>query len=220
MPPTAASDSAQTVYVALRHRLSAGRYAPGDRLTEVELAEELGVSRTPVREALQRLHADGLVSRAGRGAVVAGLSTKERRDLYQVREVLEQLAARSAAQRQSDGELAPVVLKNLRLKAEAINEAVAAGEPREVAQRNFELHRQIAEAADNPMLHDFLGRAWDRIAVSAVSNLTDPEWAATVSEQHDAIIDAIAAGDPDAAAAAMAHHIHAAANRDPAVENA
>lgn len=216
MPPTTAADGAQTVYAALRTRLAAGRYAPGDRLTEVELADELGVSRTPVREALQRLHSDGLVTRAARGAVVAGLSEKERRDLFQVRAALEQLAARAAAERQRDGELAPVVLKNLRLKDQAIADAVRRGDPREVAQRNFEFHRQIVDAADNAMLADMLGRAWDRIAVSAVSNLMDPDWAAQVADQHEAIVSAIAAGDPDAAAAAMNHHIDAAARRHPA----
>ncbi|MFC9432416.1 GntR family transcriptional regulator [Nocardia sp. NPDC057030] len=212
MTRATAADSAQSVYATLRSRLSAGRYAPGDRLAEVELAEELGVSRTPVREALQRLNADGLVARAGRSAVVAGLSDKERRDLFRVRAVLERLASESAARRQRDGELAPVMLKELRRKAKAIEDAVDAGDPRIIAQRNFEFHRHIVEAADNAMLADFLGRVWDRIAVSAVSNLADPAWASTVSAQHQAIVDAIFAGDSDAAGEAMTQHIHAAAD--------
>lgn len=207
-----ATDAALNVYTALRTRLSTGRYAPGDRLAEVELADELGVSRTPVREALQRLSADGLVARSGRSAVVAGLSDKERGDLFRVRAVLETLAARTAAERQSLGELAPATLKELGRKAVVLEEAVAAGDPRAAAQRNFEFHRHIVDAADNAMLSDFLGRAWDRIAVSAVSNLADPVWAAQVVCQHEEIVAAITAGDPDAAAGAMNRHITAAAD--------
>jgi DNA-binding GntR family transcriptional regulator len=210
-PASPSSDNAQHAYGALRDRLSTGRYAPGDRLTEVDLADELGVSRTPVREALQRLHADGLVTRVGRSAVVAGLSDKERHDLFLVRAVLERLAAQSAAQRQRDGELAPVVLKEMQAKATAIEEAVAAGDPRQAAQRNFEFHRCIADAAGNAILSDFLGRVWDRIAVSAVSNLSDPAWAEQVADQHAAVITAVAGGAPEAAADAMANHIDAAA---------
>jgi len=174
----------------------------------------LGVSRTPVREALRRLQADGLVSRAGRGVVVSALTEKERVDLFQVRAVLEALAARAAAERQRDGALAPVVLRRLRESARAIETAVADGDPRVVAQRNFEFHRQIVEAADNAALEEFLGRVWDRIAVATVSNLADPEWAHQISTQHEAVIAAIEAGEPGAAGDAMYAHIDAAVKQN------
>jgi DNA-binding GntR family transcriptional regulator len=214
MSSFATMDSAQSVYAALRARLAEGKHAPGDRLTEVELASELGVSRTPVREALRRLQADGLVSRAGRGVVVSGLTEKERVDLFRVRAVLEALAASSAAERQRDGALAPNVLRRLYESASAIETAVAGGDPRVVAQRNFEFHRQIVEAADNAALEEFLDRVWDRIAVATVSNLSDPAWSRQISAQHDAVIAAIEAGNPDAAGIAMCAHIHAAVNQN------
>jgi DNA-binding GntR family transcriptional regulator len=206
-------DSSQAVYAALRARLAEGRHAPGDRLTEVDLATELGVSRTPVREALGRLQADGLVTRAGRGVVVSALTAKERVELFAVRTVLEALAARSAAERQSDGALAPAVIRRLHESAEAIETAIAEGDPRLVAQRNFDFHRQIVEAADNSFLAEILGRVWDRIAVSTVSNLFDEQWAKQIPAQHDAVIAAIEAGDSSAAADAMHAHIDAAAHQ-------
>ncbi len=206
-------DSSQAVYAALRARLAEGRHAPGDRLTEVDLATELGVSRTPVREALGRLQADGLVTRAGRGVVVSALTAKERLELFAVRTVLEALAARSAAERQRDGALAPAVIRRLHEAAEAIETAIAEGDPRLVAQRNFDFHRQIVEAADNSFLAEILGRVWDRIAVSTVSNLFDEQWAKQIPAQHDAVIAAIEAGDSSAAADAMHAHIGAAAHQ-------
>jgi DNA-binding GntR family transcriptional regulator len=195
----------------LRSRFSEAIYAAGDKLTEQAIAAELSVSRTPVREAIGRLLADGLVTPAARGVVVAALDAKECQDLFAVRGSLEGLAAATAAERQSAGMLAPAVLVQLRAASDAVRSAAGQGERREAARANAHLHMEIARAADNQLLLDALTRVWDRIAVATVSHLDDDEWLAQISEQHDEVIDAIAAGDADAARAAMTRHIADAA---------
>ncbi|WP_161605487.1 GntR family transcriptional regulator [Pimelobacter simplex] len=204
--------SAATVYAVLRSRFSGAHYAAGDKLAEQAIAAELNVSRTPVREAIGRLLADGLVTPAARGVVVAALDAKECQDLFAVRGSLEGLAAATAAERQAAGLLAPVVLANLREASEAVRAAATKGERREAARANSHLHMEIARAADNQLLLEALTRVWDRIAVATVTHLDDDAWLAQISAQHDEVIDAIAAGDPDTARTAMAQHIADAAS--------
>jgi DNA-binding GntR family transcriptional regulator len=204
--------SAATVYTVLRSRFSDAHYAAGDKLTEQAIAAELNVSRTPVREAIGRLLADGLVTPAARGVVVAALDAKESRDLFAVRGALEGLAAATAAERQRAGLLAPVVLVQLRDASDAVRAAAAEGRRRDAARANSHLHMEIARAADNQLLLESLTRVWDRIAVATVTHLDDDAWLARISEQHDEVIDAIQAGDPDAARTAMTHHIADAAD--------
>ncbi|GAA4155428.1 GntR family transcriptional regulator [Leifsonia shinshuensis] len=205
--PDASAGSADMVYEALRRKFSNGELAPAERLTEAALAEELGVSRTPIREAIGRLRADGLVVGAAKGVAVATLSGDEVRQLYVLRARLEGLAAELAAQRQSRGELAP---KEVRLIREAAESVAAAPTPRAAAMANLALHRAIGRSAGNPMLLDALGRVWDRIAVSTVSNLSDSAWMQVVEQQHDEVISAIEDGRPEVARAAAEQHIDAA----------
>lgn len=202
----------QAVYATLRERLGNADYASGDRLTEQAIAEELGVSRTPVREALGRLLADGLVVRATRGVAVAALDDTEHDDLFALRAALESFAAGQAAERQSAGYLAPVVLNRMDTAADEVSAAAASGDGRAAAKANIRLHREIAAAAGNQFLLDALTRVWDRIAVATVSNLDDEEWLKAVPAQHSAVTDAIRRGDAPVARDAMNHHICAAAS--------
>lgn len=203
-------NSASTVYSELRARFASGEYAPGQRLTEVALAADLGVSRTPVREALGRLLAEGLVAPSSRGVAVAPLSAAEATDIFVLRAELEGLAARLAAEKQAAGGLAPAVLDHLDAATDAVEQAVAAGDARESARANLVLHRAIGAAAGNQFLEEALRRVWDRIAVSTVANLSDPHWPGLISEQHRMIVSAIRAGDPVTAQQAAAAHIEAA----------
>ncbi|MER6947618.1 GntR family transcriptional regulator [Nonomuraea sp. NPDC000554] len=202
--------SAHAVYVALRHRFSDGEYAPGQRLTETALAADLGVSRTPVREAIGRLLAEGLVIPAARGVAVAALTSKEAEQLFVLRADLEALAAELAAKRQAQGQLAPVEVDALDRAVDQIEIAVKAHDPRASAQANLALHRAIGAAAGNAFLEDALHRVWDRIAVTTVANLDDPHWAGAITEQHRAIVAGIRAGDPETARRAAKTHIEAA----------
>lgn len=202
--------SAHAVYVALRQRFSDGEYAPGQRLTEVALAADLGVSRTPVREAIGRLLTDGLVVPAARGVAVAALSPQEAEHLFVLRADLEALAAELAATRQASGQLAPAEVDALDRAVDQVEAAVKAQDARASAQANLTLHRAIGAAADNPFLEDALHRVWDRIAVTTVANLSDPDWATAITDQHRAIVAGIRAGDPKTARRAAKTHIEAA----------
>lgn len=205
------SGSAHTVYLDLRRRFADGDFAPAERLTETVLAQELGVSRTPIREALGRLLADGLVVPAARGVAVATLSGDEVRHIYRLRAALEGLAATEAAQRQSDGLIAPARIRDIQDAAAAVEDAIGAGDPKRAARANLAFHRTFCGAAGNPFLEEALHRVWDRIATSTVSNLADRDWADTVIAQHQEIHRTIADGDVDAARQAAEQHINSAA---------
>ncbi len=206
-----ASSGAQAVYLDLRKRFADGGFAPAERLTETALAQELGVSRTPVREALGRLLADGLVVPSARGVAVAALSGEEITHIYRLRAALEGLAAAEAAQRQADGLIAPAELRGIREAADEVERAIEGGDAKTAAQANLAFHRGIGRAAANPFLSDALHRVWDRIAVATVSNLSDRDWATAVVAEHETIYRAIVDGDVDAARQAAEQHISAAA---------
>ncbi|WP_169748050.1 GntR family transcriptional regulator [Pseudonocardia acaciae] len=205
------SNGAHAVYLALRRRFADGDLAPAERLTETALAASLGVSRTPVREALGRLQADGLVAPAARGVVVATLSREEIEQIYELRAGLEGQAAASAARRQAAGLVAPVEIRAIGEAADEVERAIAASDPKGSARANLSFHRAIGRVAGNPFLEDALHRVWDRIAVSTVSNLSDTDWAKTVIAQHGEIYRAILDGDEPAARLAAEEHINAAA---------
>ncbi|WP_181770570.1 GntR family transcriptional regulator [Amycolatopsis pittospori] len=205
-----ASSSADEVYTALRGRFANGDLAPGERLTEAALAQELGVSRTPVREALGRLQTDGLVVPAARGVAVAALSSEEIEQIYELRATLEGLAAAHAARTQAAGLVAPAVLRALQEAADEVERAVDDGDAKRCARANMGFHRAFGDISRNPFLGDALHRVWDRIAVSTVSNLSDGHWAKTVLSQHQDICKAIVAGDEDAARTAAEEHVRAA----------
>jgi DNA-binding GntR family transcriptional regulator len=204
------ASSAQAVYAALRRRFADGDLAPAERLTETALAQELGVSRTPVREALGRLQADGLVVPAARGVAVATLDSAEIEQIYELRAVLEGLAAAQAARRQAAGRIAPVEIRGIQDAADEVERAVAEGDAKRSARANLAFHRAFGHAPGNPFLEDALHRVWDRIAVSTVSNLSDGDWAKAVITQHREICRAIVDGDEDGARRAAEEHIRAA----------
>ncbi|WP_176738046.1 GntR family transcriptional regulator [Micromonospora inyonensis] len=198
------------MYVTLRRRFADGDLAPAERLTETALAQALGVSRTPVREALGRLQADGLVVPTARGVVVATLSSDEIEQIYELRAVLEGLAAAQTARRQAAGLIAPAEIRGIQDAADEVEQAVSEGDAKRSARANLAFHRAFGHSPSNPFLEDALHRVWDRIAVSTVSNLQDRAWAKTVITQHQEICQAIVNGDENAARRAAEEHIHAA----------
>jgi DNA-binding GntR family transcriptional regulator len=207
-PSGAGLTNAEAAYRRLRQAMSTGEYSAGNRLEETTVAAQLGMSRTPVREALQRLRSDGLVVDSGRGgAVVATLSTDEMRQLYEMRATLEALAAGLAAQRQRDGFLSPSDINRLAQLAEAFEQVAPTGDVRATVRANAELHRAIALLAGNHFVTEALDRVWDRIAIASFHNLLDGEWARTVMSQHRRIVEAIEAGSADMASALIREHV-------------
>lgn len=203
--------SADGAYQELRARLAAGRFAPGQRLFEVELSQQLGVSRTPIREALRRLQADGLVVPAGRGAAVATITPTQVESLYQFRSALEALTAELAAARNAAGEISRAQLRRLTEAREAVENAGASHDPRAVSDANLAMHRYIAELSGNEFAIESLSRVWDKIAISSLSNVTDPEWLSTVYRHHRQLVDAITSGETATAATVARGHVDRAA---------
>ena len=177
-----------------------GELRPGERLTESELAARFGVSRTPVREALGRLESQGVVARdPRRGLVIARLDYDQLGELYDLREVVEGLAARLAARRAAPAEIAV-----LREMVEA--DRARADDPGALAASNRLFHRQLHRASHNRYLIQMLESVRRASALLSGTTLAVPGRGARSVEEHDAIVRAIEARDEvDAEAAARAH---------------
>ena len=185
----------------LRDNIRDGLYGAGDRVTELEVAGRLGVSRTPVREAMRRLESEGLlVQLPWRGVVVAELDRIQVLELYAMREVLEGTAARFAAQHADPGELE--LMDDLLVREEA------AGDDAEGAARiNRELHAAIYGAARTRYLLSTLRALGNALALLKGTTFADPGRTAQGLLEHRAIINAIAKRDGDSAEAAARLHI-------------
>jgi len=186
---------------ALRDDIQDGRYAPGDRVTELEVAERLGVSRTPVREALRRLESEGLlVSLPWRGVVVAELDRAQVLELYAMREVLEGTAARFAAQHADAAEID--------LMQDLLEREAAAGDDGMLTARiNRDLHEAIYTAARNRYLLSTLSALRNALALLKGTTFSVPGRPEEGLGEHRAIVDAIAARDGQAAERAARCHI-------------
>lgn len=205
----------KSVYDELRDLIVLGAYPAGRPVAEQELCDRLGVSRTPVREALRRLESDGLVRAARRGVTVVELGGKALLDAYLVRASLEALTADLAARRQRAGELSPASLDRLTEHADLADRATRQGDLLAGTRHNRAFHRCVAALADNPVAFGVLDRIWDQIVVSTRASLTAPGTPARpvrVDDEHRHLIAAITAGDPDAASAHARDHVLATAS--------
>ncbi|MFF7153352.1 FCD domain-containing protein [Streptomyces sp. NPDC008139] len=191
----------------LRDLILDGAYAPGQRLTETEVALSLEMSRTPVREAFRALVAEGLVHSAGRGVRVVALDTEALRHAYQVRAALEALTAELAARRQAEGRIAPADLAELVREADRTEEATLAGRLAEAVTHNRRFHGRIAVLAANPVALASLDRLWDQILVSTRASLDPPHRPAQVNAQHRELLAAITGGRAREAAEAARRHV-------------
>jgi DNA-binding GntR family transcriptional regulator len=225
---------ADAAYERLRGAIVEGRYAAGSRLTEVELADSLGMSRTPVREALRRLAGDGLVRASDRGVIVDLMDAEEAHHARTVRAALDVLTAELAARRQRDGEISPAALRAAEDAAAEAEKSIANGADVAAYEADQRLHRQIAEMAGNPVALEMLDRLTDRLAVAklarearallhlspdetageaagemdAVRRFAIPTLNADLGEEHRRLLAAITAGQPAAAWLAAREHAH------------
>jgi DNA-binding GntR family transcriptional regulator len=195
----------EQVLAELRRRIVDGEYAQGERLTETRLADDFGVSRNPVREALRVVEAEGFVQiLPRRGAVVVTLDDTAVRDLFGVRQQLETLAAGLAAERATADDLAM-----LRRLVEDANKATDAEDFDTVAELNSAFHRAVIEVSGNRWLHSISAAMYHH--VHWVFRVGAAQRAPHSVEEHVRLIDAIAAGDPEAATTAARRHVEAAA---------
>jgi DNA-binding GntR family transcriptional regulator len=187
-------------YDLILDAIDGGAYRPGDRLVESELADRFGVSRTPIREALQRMETQGLVARDGRSLIVASLDHTQLAELYVVRGELEGLAARLAARA-----AAPEEVRVLREMLEA--DRALLGDPEALSRANRRFHRQIHLASHNRFLVQQLDLVHRSMALLASTSLSAQGRPKGTLEEHEAIVRAIEAGDGEAADAALREHI-------------
>ncbi|MEO1919548.1 MAG: GntR family transcriptional regulator [Paracoccaceae bacterium] len=187
-------------YSMVLQAIDEGTYLPGDRLVESELAERFRVSRTPVREALQRLETQSVLVRDGRSMVVSSLDHDQLGELYVVRAELEGLAARLAAQHASPEEV--------RVLREMVNKDVALlGDPQKLSRANRRFHKQLHLASHNRFLIQQLEMVHRTMALMASTTFAVEGRDSTALEEHSAIISAIENKDGDAAAEALKFHI-------------
>lgn len=190
-------------YALILEAIDVGVYRPGDRLVESDLAERFGVSRTPIREALQRLETQSLLTRDGRSLIVASLDHNQMAELYVVRTELEGLAARLAARHATDEEVQ--VLRDMVKEDHAL-----LGDPKTLALANRRFHKQIHLASHNRFLVQQLDLVHRSMALMATTSLAAAGRGEIALGEHQAIVDAIAKRDEDAAYHALRDHISVA----------
>ncbi len=189
------------VYQHLRRAVLDGEILPGERLGEVELGEKLGVSRTPIREAMMRLTQDGLLTaEANKGVRVRLLSATEARDTYAVREELDGLAAALAAAGHTRADA-----QALRAALAALN-AVQGEDYREQTRLDLAFHRAITAAAHNAALSDLARSLEQQVALIKHQTRNYNAWPGTAA-QHAAILDAVLLRDSEAARQAARAHV-------------
>lgn len=185
----------------LRERIRTGELPPGTRLRQEVLAEELGISRTPLREAMRLLAADGLVElEPNRGAVVTALSRESQVQFWTARLALEPAAARLGA---ATGERSALT---------AMAEAIAAqrsGDADGGFAANRAFHLALVRSAGNPHLDRFAESVWVQTVGTVIyaAQTTDAAQAAAYADAHEAILDAITAGDAELAERLTREHI-------------
>lgn len=188
-------------YTLILEAIEGGLYKPGDRLVESELADRFGVSRTPVREALQRLETQGMLARDGRSLIVASLDHNQLAELYAVRTELEGLAARLAARHATEEECR--VLRSMVTE----DRALLGGDPRALSRANKRFHRQIHLASHNRFLIQQLDLVHRAMALMATTSFAAEGRDAPALAEHEKIVAAIEARDGEAAYQALKTHI-------------
>lgn len=206
----------QRVYDHLRTGILEGELEPGTELAEVALSEQLGVSRGPIREAIGRLAAEGLVNvRPRRGAVVRSLTKDEFLELYQVREALERMAVQLAVPRLTEEQCDELAALNAVMDAHAARNDVEG-----FFQANVDFHARLLEASGNVKLQELYRQLLGQLGRYRLRSLTLRGNLQRSVSEHAAIVRAAKRGDADRAAQLMAEHIRVPQRRAMALEEA
>lgn len=198
---------ADSAYERIADALLRGTIEPGERLVMDQLAEQLDISRTPVRDALLRLEREGLIEPSGRrGYVVREVSAVDTEHLYEGRESVEGYAARRVA------EIGGAAIDHVRAAVKAAADTDTS-DPRAVYEANLRIHRSFVEATGNPVLIDLFDAIWQRARgiVTFHDFLAHDRQAAPIDKAHEPLVRALRKS-PDAAFAAMRDHIRAGKN--------
>lgn len=193
--------SGETAYEAVMRAIRGGVFNPGDRLREEDVATRLGLSRTPVREALRRLEAEGVVEHKARiGAAIRQLSHAEVVELYEMRIVLERTAAEMAAKHGVAAEFDTLEALNAAIRREREN-------PAQAAAINQDFHKGLYRAGRNRFLLEAARALNNALLLLGPTTYTDPKRIDEVTAQHQAIIEALRNADPASASDAAEAHL-------------
>lgn len=193
----------EMVAAEIRDMIYRGEVTPGDRLNPDLLAARLSVSKTPVRDSLHVLQVEGLVEVVPRvGVFVRRMTDREAGDVYRLKEAIEPLAAALAAERGDDATRAELSREIRRLRSAAKRGRVAEAEESVDA-----LHRQLFEMSDSEVLRETFRVVNGRVRLLRSQNMAQPGRLAATVEQHEAVVQAVLAGDADGAARLMRTHL-------------
>ena len=201
--------AAQKAYSLVRNRILSGEYPPSLRITEQEIADASGVSRTPVREALQRLQSEGFVRVAtNQGAVVVDWNDEHTNDVFELRALLEPYGAARAATRSSPEGIEQ--LRSLAILQYEESQCRRPGYCERIGDLNSRFHRLLHEFADSPGLSMLMPMLIEAPLVMRTFTKYDEAELLRSASHHLEIVSALEARDADWAAAIMRSHIHAA----------
>jgi len=191
------------MYALIRQAITSGRFVPGQRLSERELAVQYGVSRTPIREAFRHLIQEGLVVyKPNSGYRIIPLSEELARHILVVRETLESIAARLAAQRDPKG-TAEKMVKTIAKARRAYRE----GQLSELIAANQSFHQALVESSGNSVLEAMYRTLQGYIGLMMSVSLSWPRRPLETIREHGEIIRALKSGSPDAAEKAIRRHV-------------
>jgi DNA-binding GntR family transcriptional regulator len=203
VPPDLVEES----YRSVRDAICEGRLAAGERVTQEQVAQQLGISRQPVVHAFARLKREGFLVDAGRkGVAVSALTPEQVRALYEVRAELDALAAGGAAARATDAQL-----RKLEQALEAGRQAVTRGKIAAVIEADMAFHKALYAASGNLYIEQTLGELWYHLRRAMAMVLADQQVRAGLWDEHGAIVAAVAKRQAKQAAKIARDHANMAA---------
>lgn len=191
------------VFNTLRQGILRGELKPGERLMEIHLADQLGVSRTPIREAIRMLELEGLVIMMPRkGAMVASISKEDLKDVLEVRKALDRLAVSLACER-----ITPDGLASLKAAATNFKDVTKTLDSTKIAEADVAFHDEIHKASGNKRLSVMVSNLAERIYRYRFEYIKESYDCVQLIEEHDEIVKCIEKGDKEGAVAAIDRHI-------------
>lgn len=193
----------EEVFYTIREAILKGNLKPGTRLKEIALANEMGVSRTPVRDAIRKLELEGLVViEPNRGACVSEIARQELNDVLELRRGLEELAIQKACERITTEEL-----ENLEAAAEEFSSLVSGRDLKDLAEADVHFHDVIYRASHNRRLVQILNNLREQMYRFRMEYLKDESSRKLLDQEHHEILEAVRKGDAEAAHKCICQHI-------------
>lgn len=191
------------VFHTLREAILKGELKPGERLMELQLASKLGVSRTPIREAIRMLELEGLaVTVPRKGAEVAKMTEKDMEDVLQIRRALDELAVSLACDNMTEEKLEQLYKAMIRFE-----ESTQSGDVKQTAQTDVEFHEIIYQAADNPKLVNMLNNLREQMYRYRVEYLKNDDVYPRLIEEHKKIYEGLKQKDKGTVIEIVGYHV-------------